>query len=228
MKLYLDTGNVDEIKEIAKSGLLNGVTTNPTLIAKEGKDFKKVIKDIIKILTKYCDSFTLSAEVTDLKSAESMIEQGRELAKINKHILVKIPLTQDGLEAVSVLSKEEIKCNVTLCFSANQALLAAKAGAWCVSPFLGRLDDEGQSGVELVADIKQIYQIYGFKTKVLAASIRSTSHVFECAKLGCDIATIPTKIFKQLYHNPLTDIGLEKFEKDWNDYQKKLINKNKK
>lgn len=225
MKLYLDTGNVDEIKEIAKSGLLNGVTTNPTLIAKEGKDFKKIIKEIIKILDNYCESFTVSAEVTNLSSSESMIEQGRELAKIDKHILVKIPLTMQGLEAVNILSKEEIRCNVTLCFSANQALMAAKAGAWCVSPFLGRLDDEGQSGLELVDEIKQIYKNYGFETKILAASIRSTNHVLECAKIGCDIATLPAKIFKQLYHNPLTDIGLEKFEKDWKDYEESLKKK---
>lgn len=222
MKLYLDTGEIEEIKEAAQTGLLDGVTTNPTLIAKAGKDFNEEIKQIIAILKEKRDDFTVSAEVTDTSSAEKMIKQGRELASIDNHILVKIPLTQEGLKAVYQLSEEEIKCNVTLCFSANQALLAAKAGAWCVSPFIGRVDDEGYSGIDLIENIRLIYDNYGFETNILAASIRSTNHVFEVAQRGVDISTIPYSIFKKLYYNPLTDIGIEQFQKDWEKYQKKV------
>lgn len=222
MKIYLDTGNIDEIKKAAESGLLEGVTTNPSLIAKEGKDFKKLIKDIAAILKVHRSDFTLSAEVTKLDSAEDMIEQGRELSKLDKHIIVKIPLTFEGLKAVNILAAEEIKCNVTLCFSTNQALLAAKAGAWCVSPFIGRVDDEGMSGIQLIRDIREVYDNYGFETKILAASIRSTEHVFECTKAKADIITMPYEIFQKMYYSPLTDIGLEKFKKDWEKYEKKI------
>jgi len=223
MKLYLDTGSITDIDEIAKSGLLDGVTTNPTLISKEGRDFNQEIKDIIKILKKNCtDDFTVSAEVTDLEDSNSIIKQARVLSKIDKHILVKVPLTFEGLKAVNVLSKEKIRCNVTLCFSANQALLAAKAGAWCVSPFVGRINDSGHNGIELIEEIRKIYDNYNFETKILAASIRSAEDILECAKIGADIVTLPTSIFNKLYKNPLTDVGLEKFESDWNEYQKNL------
>jgi len=223
MKIYLDTGSISEIEAAAKSNLLDGVTTNPTLIAKEGRDFNTEIKTIIKILKKNCeDDFTVSAEVTDLKDSQSILAQARKLTKIDKHILVKIPLTFDGLSAVKILSKEKIRCNVTLCFSANQALLAAKAGAWCISPFIGRIDDSGHDGLELIKEIRTIYDNYNFKTKILGASIRSAGDVLECAQLGSDIVTIPNSIFKKLYLNPLTDIGLSKFESDWNEYQKNL------
>ncbi len=221
MKIYLDTGNIEEIKKAADSGLIEGVTTNPSLIAKEGKDFKKLIKDITQILKIYRNDFTLSAEVT-AENAEDMVEQGRELAKIDKHIIVKIPLTYEGLKAVNILAAEEIKCNVTLCFSTNQALLAAKAGAWCVSPFIGRIDDEGMSGIQLIRDIRQVYDNYNFETKILAASIRSTEHVFECAKAKADIITMPYEIFQKMYYSPLTDIGLAKFKADWEKYEKKV------
>ena len=220
MKIYLDTGNIEEIKEAVKTGLIDGVTTNPSLIAKEGKDFESSLKEIITILKEYKYDFTVSAEVTDTKNADSMIKQGRELSKIDSHILVKVPLTVEGLKAVGKLSEEGVNCNVTLCFSLNQALLAAKAGAWCVSPFIGRLEDEGHDGEELLRDMRKVYDNYGFKTKILGASIRSCEHVFEASKIGVDIVTIPYSIFKKLFYNPLTDIGLEKFAQDWDTYKK--------
>ncbi len=222
MKLYLDTGNIDEIRQAAKSGLVDGVTTNPTLIAKEGKDFKLTLKEITKILNKHSYGYTLSAEVTNTKDAQEIIKEARELSKINPHILVKIPLTKEGIEAVSTLSREEIRCNVTLCFSANQAILAAKAGAWCVSPFIGRIDDEGYNGMDVIRDIRQIFDNYKFETKILAASIRNAHDITQCAKAGVDIVTIPYKLYNLMYYNPLTDIGLEKFEKDWLEYQRGL------
>ena len=224
MKIYLDTGNIEEIKKAAESGILEGVTTNPSLIAREGKDFKKLIKEITQILKIYRNDFTVSAEVLS-ETCDEMIEEARELAKIDKHVLVKIPLTFEGLKAVNILSGEEIRCNVTLCFSVNQALLAAKAGAYCVSPFIGRLDDQGTSGISVVEDIRQVYDNYNFETKILAASIRSTEHVFECAKARVDIITMPYDVFEKLYHNPLTDIGLDKFKKDWDKYVKKTHTK---
>ncbi len=223
MKIYLDTGNIDEIKKISEIGLIDGVTTNPSLIAKEGGDFTSTIKEIVKILNKNCinKNFTVSAEVTNISSAESIIKEARKLSEISKNVIVKIPITFEGLKAVKVLSEEEIRCNMTLCFSANQALLAAKAGAWCVSPFVGRVDDEGYDGIELIADIRRVYDNYGFKTKILAASIRGVRDVSDCSKIGADIVTIPAKIFSKLYYNPLTDIGIESFNKDWNEYLKK-------
>jgi len=226
MKIYLDTGNIDEIIEASNSEILDGVTTNPTLIAKEGRDFNTEIKEIIKILRKNCsDDFTVSAEVTNLENSETIVKQARVLSKIDKHILVKVPLTFEGLKAVKLLSKEKIRCNVTLCFSANQALLAAKAGAWCVSPFVGRVDDTGHDGMELIEEIRLVFDNYKFTTRILAASIRSPEHILECAKIGADIVTTPYSIFKKLYLNPLTDIGLENFSKDWNEYQKNLKSK---
>lgn len=221
MKLYLDTGMIEEIKEASSSKILDGVTTNPSLIAKTGKDFKTTLKEILKILKGNSPKdFTVSAEVINTNSIETILKEGREFAKIDKHIVVKVPLTRIGLEAVSILSSEGIRCNVTLCFSANQALLAAKSGAWCVSPFLGRVDDEGYDGIELIKDIKKMYDLYGFKTKILAASVRSPHHVHECAQLGCDIATIPKSVFDKLYYNPLTQIGLAKFQEDWDKSEK--------
>ena len=222
MKIYLDTGNIDEIKKAASFGVLDGVTTNPSLIAKQGGDFKKIIKSIVSILKKESVfDFTVSAEVISL-DWKSMVKEGVELSKIDKHVLVKIPLIEEGIRAVSVLSKKDIKCNVTLCFSANQALLAAKAGAWCVSPFVGRVDDEGYDGIVLVEDIKKIYSNYGFKTKILAASVRSTRDVLDCAKAGVDIVTVPKPIYDKLIYNPLTTIGLDKFNEDWNKYIKEV------
>lgn len=222
MKIYLDSANLTEISEAAKTGLIDGVTTNPSLVSKEGLDFKSMLKEIIKILKMNCDDFTVSAEVTDTNDYKSILENARALSKIDKHIVVKVPLTMEGLKAVKILEKEKIRCNVTLCFSANQALLAAKAGAFIVSPFVGRIEDEGWVGIDLVKDIREIYDNFGYKTQILGASIRSAEHVFECAKYGIDIVTIPYGVFKKLYHNPLTDLGLEKFSTDWNEYQKKV------
>lgn len=223
MEIYLDSGNVEEIREASKSGILDGVTTNPSLIAKEGQDFGKILREIIKLMkTNIKKDFTISAEVTNTKTAEEMIKEGRALSKIDKHILVKIPITIDGIKAVSKLSSEGIRCNMTLCFSASQALLAAKAGAWCVSPFLGRIDDEGYDGFEVLKNIKKVYDNYNFKTKILAASIRNQHHVLDCIEIGAHIATMPYPVFKKLYYNPLTDLGLEKFNNDWKEYKIRL------
>lgn len=219
MEIYLDTGNVDEIRHVIQTGLISGITTNPSSIAKEGREFREVLHEIIQIFNEQELDFTLSAEVTNLESAQSMIEQGRELAQINRHILVKIPLTKEGLQAVRTLSHEHIRCNVTLCFSSSQALLAAKAGAWCVSPFIGRVEDEGYSGVELLQEIREVFDNYNIDTKILGASIRSVEHVHKAMLLGIDIVTVPKKVFEKMYYNPLTDIGIEKFTKDWEEYQ---------
>lgn len=215
MKFFIDTANVEEIREIASWGILDGVTTNPSLIAKEGRDFKEVLNEIVQIV-----DGPISAEVISLQS-EGMIKEALELAKINKNIVIKIPMTAEGLKAVSALSKEGIKTNVTLIFSANQALLAAKAGATFVSPFLGRLDDIGHYGMELVSKIVDIFDIYNIKTEVIAASIRHPQHVVEAAQVGSHIGTIPYKIFKQMLNHPLTDIGIEKFLSDWDGVFKK-------
>jgi len=209
MKFFIDTANVDEIKEIASWGILEGVTTNPSLIAKEGRDFKEVIKEITEVV-----NGPISAEVISLK-AEEMIKEAEELSKIHKNIVIKIPMTSEGLKAVKVLSGKSIKTNVTLIFSANQALMAAKAGADYVSPFLGRLDDIGHEGIGLVRDIVDIFNTYSINTEVIGASIRHCLHVTEAAKAGSHIATIPYKIFKQMLEHPLTDSGIEKFLQDW-------------
>lgn len=211
MKLFIDTANVQEIKEVNSWGVLDGVTTNPSLIAKEGRVFEQVIEEITEIV-----DGSISAEVISLKS-EEMIEEARPLAKIHPNITIKIPMTKEGLEAVSVLSKEGIKTNVTLVFSANQALLAAKAGATYVSPFIGRLDDIGTDGVPLIADIAEIFHNYGIETEIIAASIRHPMHVIQAAKAGAHISTIPYKIFMQMLDHPLTDIGIERFLKDWEE-----------
>lgn len=218
MKLYLDTGNLVEIKQGLVTGVIDGITTNPSLIAKEGVPFEKRIKEIVTLFkNENIKEFTVSAEVLS-DTCEGMVKEGFELAKIDPHVVVKIPMTKEGIEAVRILAKEKIRTNVTLCFSVNQALLAAKAGAYIVSPFVGRLDDVGESGIALVKEIKRVYETYGFTTQVLAASIRSTQHVSQAADVKADIATIPFKIFEQLFLHPLTDIGIAKFKKDWEGY----------
>lgn len=209
MKFFIDTANVDEIKEINNWGVIDGVTTNPSLIAKEKRDFKQVIKEIASIV-----DGPISAEVISLDS-KNMVNEARELAKIDKNIVIKIPMTEEGLKAVNILSKENIKTNVTLVFSATQALLASKAGASYVSPFLGRLDDISTDGMNLIEDICQIFSIYDIDTQIIAASVRTPMHVLQIEKSGADIATVPYKVFKQMLKHPLTDIGIEKFLKDW-------------
>ena len=211
MKFFIDTANVDEIREANDMGIICGVTTNPSLIAKEGRDFNEVIKEITSIV-----DGPISGEVkaTTVK-AEDMIAEGREIAKIHPNMVVKIPMTTEGLKAVKALSAEGIKTNVTLIFSANQALLAARAGATYVSPFVGRLDDICSDGVGLVAQIVDMYRLYGYKTKVLAVSIRNTQHIMQCAEVGADVVTCPLAAIKGLLNHPLTDSGLEKFLADY-------------
>ena len=209
MKFFLDTANLDELKRGAVWGIVDGVTTNPTLIAKEGRPIEEQIRLICGIV-----DGDISAEVVSTEAAV-MVKEGRKLAAIHKNVVVKCPLTRDGIEATSELSKEGIRVNVTLCFSAGQALLAAKAGAYIVSPFVGRLDDVGAVGMDLVHDIVQIYGTYGYKTQVLAASLRSPLHVIDAALAGAQIATMPFKVLDMLFNHPLTDKGLEQFLKDW-------------
>jgi len=210
MKFFLDTANIDEIRRINEWGILDGVTTNPSLIAKEsGKPFEEIIKEICAIV-----DGPISAEVISLE-AEGMIKEGRELAKIHKNVVVKVPLTAEGLKATKVLSGEGIKTNVTLCFSATQGLMAAKAGATYVSPFVGRLDDIGLDGNELIRELSAIFENYGLETQVLAASIRQPRHVTEAALAGAHVATIPTKVMEQMVKHPLTDKGIEGFMADW-------------
>jgi transaldolase len=209
MKLFIDTANIAEIREINEWGVICGVTTNPSLIAKEGRVFEEVIKEIVEIV-----DGPISAEVVSLE-AEGMIKEARELAKIHENIVIKIPVTEEGLKAVKVLSKEGIKTNVTLIFSAAQALIAAKAGATYVSPFVGRLDDISDNGMNLVSDIAQIFDIYGIETEIIAASIRGPQDVTDAAKCGSHIATIPYKVFRQMVKHPLTDSGIQRFLADW-------------
>ena len=209
MKIFLDTANIDEIKEGASWGIVDGVTTNPSLIAKEKRDFKQVVKEICDIV-----DGPISAEVIS-EDSEGMISEARELVKIHKNIVIKIPMTVEGLKAVSILSKEGIKTNVTLIFSPNQALLAAKAGATYVSPFLGRLDDVGSQGMDLVRTIVEIFFNYDYDTEVIAASIRHPLHVVDAALAGADIATIPMKVLQQMVKHPLTDKGRESCMNDW-------------
>jgi transaldolase len=211
MKLFIDTANVDEIKEANDMGIICGVTTNPSLIAKEGRDFNEVIQEITSIV-----DGPISGEVIAL-DAEGMIKEGREIAKIHKNMVVKIPITEEGLKAVKVLSKEGIKTNVTLIFSAGQALLAAKAGATFVSPFLGRLDDISSDSMALIDSIVNIFEIHGIETEIIAASIRSPKHVVDAAEAGAHIGTIPYGVLKQLVKHPLTDAGIERFMKDWKE-----------
>jgi transaldolase len=216
MKLYLDTANVKEIQEGASLGLIDGVTTNPSLVAREGGSFKDMLLEICKMV-----DGPVSAEVVGIES-EGMIKEGRELAKIHKNIVVKVPLIPEGLRATKKLSAEGIRVNVTLCFSPTQALLAAKAGAWCVSPFIGRLDDISSDGMELIRQIVTIYDNYDYKTQVLVASVRHPQHVVEAALAGGHICTMPYSVFQQLVKHPLTDIGLKKFLADWDAMGKKV------
>lgn len=211
MKFFIDTANVEDIKRANDMGVICGVTTNPSLIAKEGRDFKEVIKEI----TSNVDG-PISGEVkATTVDAEGMIREGREIAAIHPNMVVKIPMTVEGLKAVKVLSAEGIKTNVTLIFTANQALLAAEAGATYVSPFLGRLDDINQPGIELVRTIAEIFAVYGYETEIIAASVRNPIHVTDCALAGADIATVPYKVIEQMTKHPLTDQGIEKFQADY-------------
>ena len=209
MKIFLDTANVKEIQEAANMGLLDGVTTNPSLVVKEGRSFRDVLEEICRIV-----DGPISAEVVSV-DAEGMVKEGRDLAKIHKNIVVKVPLIPEGLKATKRLASEGIRVNVTLCFSPTQALLAAKVGAWCVSPFIGRLDDVSSDGMALIRQIVAIYKNYDYKTQVLVASVRHPQHVVEAALAGGHIATMPYAVFQQLFKHPLTDIGLKKFLTDW-------------
>lgn len=209
MKLFIDTANINEIKQAASWGVISGVTTNPSLVAKEGRDFREVVNEICSIV-----DGPISAEVVSL-DADGMVKEAREIARWHRNIIIKLPLTEEGIKACKVLTAEKIKTNVTLCFSANQALMAALAGATYVSPFIGRLDDVGQDGLALIAEIVQIFDNYGFDTEIITASVRHPLHVTEAAKLGSHIATVPFKILQQMFKHPLTDVGIEKFLADW-------------
>lgn len=210
MKFFIDTANLDEIREANELGLIDGVTTNPSLVAKEGDvDFKEHLAKICEMV-----KGDISAEVTALDT-EGMLREGRAYSKVASNVVIKVPLTLEGLKACRVFRAEDTKVNVTLCFSAAQALLAAKAGATYISPFIGRIDDVGQDGMQLIRDIVQIYDNYGFATEVLAASIRHPMHIVDCALAGADVATIPFKVIQQLVKHPLTDKGLEGFLSDW-------------
>lgn len=213
MKFFLDTANTDDIRKYAELGLVDGVTTNPTIVAREGRNFESVIKEITTIV-----DGPVSAEVT-ANEADKMIEQARALVKWADNIVVKIPMTEAGLKAVSVLSKEGIKTNVTLVFSVAQGLMAAKAGATFISPFVGRLDDIGSDGVKLIKDLRTVLDNYGLKSEIIAASIRGVQHVEAVALAGSDIATIPAGVFGKMFKHPLTDNGLASFEKDWAEFE---------
>ncbi|AJH01518.1 MULTISPECIES: fructose-6-phosphate aldolase [Clostridium] len=209
MRFFLDTANVEHIKEANEMGVICGVTTNPSLIAKEGRDFNEVIKEITEIV-----DGPISGEVVS-EDAEGMIKEGREIAAIHKNMIVKIPMTAEGLKATKVLASEGIKTNVTLIFSATQSLLAANAGATYVSPFLGRVDDISMIGMDLVRDIAEIFAVHGIETEIIAASVRNPIHVIEAAKAGADISTVPYSLVMQMLKHPLTDQGLERFKADW-------------
>ena len=207
MKLFIDTANVDEIREMA--WLVDGVTTNPSLVAKEGRPFEAMIAEICEIV-----DGPVSAEVTAL-DVEGMLAEARALAKIHRNVVIKVPMTESGMKAVTALSEEGIRTNVTLCFSSNQALLAAKCGATFVSPFVGRIDDNGGDGMALIDEIVEIYNNYAFSTEVLVASVRHPRHILEAAQLGADVCTVPYAVLKKLFGHPLTDVGIERFLKDW-------------
>lgn len=209
MKFFLDTANVDEIKRINELGLVDGVTTNPTIIAKEGRDFEEVIKEICSLV-----DGPVSAEVTG-SQAEEMIAEAEVLAKWARNVVVKIPMTEQGLKAVNTLSKKGIKTNVTLVFTVAQGLMAAKAGATYISPFLGRLDDIGTDSMALIKNLRKVLDNYGYKAEIISSSVRGLEHVEKVAELGADIATIPGNLFPKLWSHPLTDKGIEQFEKDW-------------
>jgi len=209
MKFFLDTANIDQIREAATLGIVDGVTTNPTLLSREEGSYRDILKEICSIV-----SGPVSAEVTAL-DAEGMLKEGKELAKIADNIIIKVPCIREGIKAIRMFRSEGIQTNATLCFSANQGILVAKAGATYVSPFVGRLDDVGNPGMELVRDLVMIYSNYSFGTQIIVSSIRHAQHVYEAALLGADVATIPYKVFEQLIKHPLTDVGLDKFLKDW-------------
>jgi transaldolase len=209
MKLFIDSGNIKDIQALVPLGIIDGITTNPTLLSKEPGDYRENLKKICQIV-----QGPTSAEVTET-NADAMIKQGRDLAKIDSWIVVKVPLTRDGIKACKTLSGEGIKVNVTLCFSPSQALLAAKVGATYISPFVGRLDDVGSHGMELIRDIVEIYENYNFKTEVLVASTRGPMHIVEAARMGADICTCPPAVIDSLFNHPLTDLGLKKFLADW-------------
>ncbi|WP_261131102.1 fructose-6-phosphate aldolase [Bacillus sp. Marseille-Q3570] len=215
MKFFIDSANIDEIREVHELGILGGVTTNPSLIAKEGADFHDRLREITSLVSE-----SVSAEVIGL-TYDEMVEEGKELAAIAPNITVKVPMTKDGLKAVKTFTELGIKTNVTLIFSANQALLAARAGATYVSPFLGRLDDIGQDGLSLISEIAEIFNVHKIESQIIAASIRNPIHVTEAALRGAHIATIPSKVLSQLMNHPLTDQGIEKFLSDWNNSQNK-------
>ena len=215
MKIFIDTADVKEIKRLNDIGIVDGVTTNPSLIAKEGRNFQEVVKEIAEIV-----DGPISAEAVSL-DAEGMIKEGRELSKIHKNITIKIPMTAEGIKAVKVLEEEGIRCNVTLMFSASQAILAAKAGASFVSPFVGRLDDIGEKGMDVINEIVEIYKNYNFKTEIIVASVRNLDHVKESGLLGAHIATIPPKIIDEMFKHELTDKGIKKFLEDWDKVKDK-------
>ncbi len=215
MKLFIDTANIGEIREVAKLGILDGVTTNPSLVAREGRDFHEVLREIVSLV-----DGSISAEVTAL-DRDGMVREGRTLAKIHPNVTVKIPMTREGLQACKALRAEGVPVNVTLVFSAMQAMLAAKVDATYVSPFVGRLDDVSHEGMDLIAQIRTIYDNYGYSTRILAASIRHPIHVLQAALAGADVATVPYKVLLQLYDHPLTDAGIQRFLADWEKLKKK-------
>ncbi|MSS77745.1 fructose-6-phosphate aldolase [Anaerococcus sp. AGMB00486] len=215
MKFFLDTANVEQIKRINDLGLCDGVTTNPSLINKEGRDFKEVVTEIASIV-----DGPISAEVTSY-TYDEMVKQAREIAKWAENIVVKIPMTEEGLKAINTLSKEGIKTNCTLIFSVSQGLMAAKAGASYISPFIGRIDDMGEDGVELIYKLKQVLENYGLESEIIAASIRTNKHLEEAALAGSDIATIPGTLFEKMWTHPLTSQGIENFKKDWDNFVKR-------
>lgn len=209
MKIFLDTSNIDEIKTALSWGILDGITTNPSLAAKEGKEFEPMIREILQTVPG-----PVSVETTSLIATE-IVREGKEFATWGKNVVVKVPIFPEGLKAIKQLADDGIKVNTTLIFSVPQAILAAKAGAWCVSPFIGRLDDHGENGMDLIRDLTKIFRSYGFSTQILAASIRHPVHVVESAEAGADIATMPFKVLQQMFTHPLTDIGMKRFLDDW-------------
>lgn len=213
MKFFLDTANIEEIKRVNDLGLCDGVTTNPSIIKKEGRDFEEVVKEICKLV-----DGPVSAEVTSYE-CEGMVEQARALSKWAENIVIKIPMTEEGLKAINILSKEKIKTNCTLIFSVSQGLMAMKAGATYISPFMGRIDDMGESGAKLVSELRDVIDIYGYDSQIIAASIRHIGHLEEAALAGAHIATIPGTLFEKLWSHPLTDAGIESFKKDWEAFE---------
>ena len=213
MKFFLDTANIEEIKRVNDLGLCDGVTTNPSIIKKEGRDFEEVVKEICKLV-----DGPVSAEVTSYE-CEGMVEQARALSKWAENIVVKIPMTEEGLKAINILFKEKIKTNCTLTFSVSQGLMAMKAGATYISPFMGRIDDMGESGAKLVSELRDVIDIYGYDSQIIAASIRHIGHLEEAALAGAHIATIPGTLFEKLWSHPLTDAGIESFKKDWEAFE---------